>query len=34
MERLFVAIPLPKIVKQHLSLLHGGVPGARWQTHE
>jgi len=32
MERLFVAIPLPDTIKQHLSVLNGGIPGARWQT--
>jgi len=32
MERLFVAIPLPDIIKQQLTFKHGGVPGARWQT--
>lgn len=30
MPRLFVAIPLPDRVRQHLGLLSGGVPGARW----
>ncbi|MFZ1682642.1 MAG: RNA 2',3'-cyclic phosphodiesterase [Candidatus Zixiibacteriota bacterium] len=30
MYRLFVAIDLPSVLKQQLSLLSGGVPGARW----
>ena len=30
MPRLFVAIELPGAVKERLSLLCGGVPGARW----
>lgn len=32
--RLFVALPIPDIVAQHLMLLQGGVPGARWQARE
>ena len=32
--RLFVALPVPDIVAQHLMLLQGGVPGARWQARE
>lgn len=32
--RLFVALPIPDIVAQHLMLLQGGVPGARWQVRE
>ena len=31
MARLFVGIALPEPIVQHLSLLAGGVPGARWQ---
>lgn len=31
MARLFVGIALPDPIVQHLSLLAGGVPGARWQ---
>lgn len=30
MIRLFVAIPLPEIVRIQLSLLQSGLPGARW----
>lgn len=30
MLRLFVALPLPSEVRTRLSLLGGGVPGARW----
>ena len=30
MTRLFVALELPALVKQHLLMLAGGVPGARW----
>lgn len=30
MPRLFVAVEMPEGVKQHLALLTGGVPGARW----
>jgi 2'-5' RNA ligase len=32
--RLFVALPIPEAVTQALTLLQGGVPGARWQTRE
>lgn len=32
--RLFVALPIPGMVAQHLMLLQGGVPGARWQARE
>jgi len=28
--RLFVALELPALVKQHLLMMAGGVPGARW----
>jgi RNA 2',3'-cyclic 3'-phosphodiesterase len=34
MYRLFVAIELPTAVKQHLSLMLCGVPGARWTEPE
>lgn len=34
MERLFVSIPVPAAIKQHLTLLRSGLPGARWQTSE
>ncbi|MEM8914814.1 MAG: RNA 2',3'-cyclic phosphodiesterase [Pseudomonadota bacterium] len=30
MIRLFVAIPLPSVVRQRLSLLQAGLPGCRW----
>jgi 2'-5' RNA ligase len=30
MVRLFTALPLPEMVRQHLLLASGGVPGARW----
>lgn len=32
--RLFVALPLPEPVRQHLALLAGGIPGARWVDPE
>jgi 2'-5' RNA ligase len=32
MIRLFVAIELPEAVRERLTLLQGGVPGARWLT--
>jgi 2'-5' RNA ligase len=32
--RLFVALPIPDAVTHALTLLQGGVPGARWQTRE
>lgn len=31
MIRLFVALDLPETLRQRLSLMGGGVPGARWQ---
>jgi 2'-5' RNA ligase len=34
MIRLFVALSLPLAVRQHLALLSGGVPGARWTAIE
>lgn len=34
MYRLFVAIPLPQTVMQQLALLQGGIPGARWVSHD
>ncbi len=32
MERLFVAIAVADPIIQHLGMLAGGVPGAKWQT--
>jgi RNA 2',3'-cyclic 3'-phosphodiesterase len=32
--RLFVALPIPDAVTHALTLLQGGMPGARWQTRE
>jgi RNA 2',3'-cyclic 3'-phosphodiesterase len=32
--RLFVALPISDAVARALTLLQGGVPGARWQTRE
>ena len=32
MIRLFVALALPEDVRRRLELLHGGIPGARWQS--
>ena len=32
--RLFVGLSIPQSVAQSLMLLHGGVPGARWQSRE
>ncbi len=34
MLRLFVALPLPAPVRMRLSLLTGGIPGARWVPPE
>jgi 2'-5' RNA ligase len=34
MIRLFVALALPEPVAESLTLLQGGVPGARWSTRE
>ena len=34
MIRLFTAIGLPEPIRLHLSLLQGGVPGARWSPPE
>jgi 2'-5' RNA ligase len=34
MIRLFVALELPEAVRTGLSLLQGGVPGARWASDE
>ncbi len=34
MIRLFVALSLPEIVRQHLATLQGGVEGARWSSDE
>ncbi len=34
MPRLFVALAIPDDIAQHLALLQGGVPGARWQSRE
>jgi 2'-5' RNA ligase len=34
MIRLFVALELPEAVRSRLSLLQGGVPGARWASDE
>src|SRR5262249_4545343 len=34
MIRLFVALEIPDAVKQGLSLLGGGVPGARWMADD
>ncbi len=34
MHRLFVAIRLPRPIRERLLALMGGVPGARWQTED
>ena len=34
MPRLFLGIDLPDEVDQHLALLCGGIPGARWESPE
>ncbi|MBC8073168.1 MAG: RNA 2',3'-cyclic phosphodiesterase [Deltaproteobacteria bacterium] len=34
MARIFIGLELPGIVRDHLSLLCGGVPGARWEAHD
>lgn len=34
MVRLFVALPLPAMLRQSLALLAGGIPGAKWTPVE
>ncbi len=34
MPRLFIAINLPEVVADHLALVQGGVPGARWEARD
>lgn len=34
MHRLFVAIRPPRAIRERLLGLMGGIPGARWQTHD
>lgn len=34
MIRLFVGLSMPEDIRQRLSLLNGGVPGARWEPPE
>lgn len=34
MHRLFVALRPPRVIREHLLGLMGGVPGARWQVDE
>lgn len=34
MIRLFVALEIPERVKERLSMIGGGVPGARWMTDD
>lgn len=34
MARLFLAVALPPPVAEHVSLLGGGIPGARWEPPE
>src|ERR1700749_2289990 len=34
MQRLFVAIPIPDEVADHLERIQSGMPNARWQTRE
>ena len=34
MPRLFIALPLPEAVRLQLTLMAGGVPGARWTPPE
>lgn len=34
MARIFIGLELPTIVRDHLALLCGGVPGARWEAHD
>ncbi|NBC34716.1 MAG: RNA 2',3'-cyclic phosphodiesterase [Alphaproteobacteria bacterium] len=34
MFRLFVALPLPEMIRQRLTMLQAGVPGARWVKPE
>src|SRR5688572_17739146 len=32
--RIFVGLPLPEPIRDHLMLLQGGVPGARWEDRD
>ncbi|MCA9713274.1 MAG: RNA 2',3'-cyclic phosphodiesterase [Myxococcales bacterium] len=34
MPRLFIGLDLPDLVDQQLELLHGGLPGARWEGRD
>ncbi len=34
MIRLFVGLEIPESLRQRLAMLHGGVPGAKWQSAE
>ncbi len=34
MARLFLGLDLPDVVDEHLALVCGGVPGARWEPRE
>jgi RNA 2',3'-cyclic 3'-phosphodiesterase len=34
MPRIFVGLALPEVIRDHLMLLQGGVPGARWEERD
>ena len=34
MPILFVAIAIPELVRDHLALVQGGIPGARWEQRD
>jgi 2'-5' RNA ligase len=34
MARIFIGLELPALVRDHLALLCGGVPGARWEDRD
>lgn len=34
MARIFVGLSLPEMIRDHLMLLQGGVPGARWEDRD
>ncbi len=34
MPRLFIGLDLPELVDQQLEMMHGGLPGARWEGRD
>jgi RNA 2',3'-cyclic 3'-phosphodiesterase len=34
MARIFIGLELPVVIRDHLALLGGGVPGARWEQRD